>query len=91
MLQILKLICNSSCSFIYLFNVFCCRYAAVYLCAGLENLIEESLLLCLPPQGAPPLTPVGLEQAVASRSELWGLLQPYAHLNAGRIANGQYY
>ncbi|XP_026479832.1 ankyrin repeat and BTB/POZ domain-containing protein 2-like [Ctenocephalides felis] len=64
------------------------EYAAVYLCAGLENLIEESLLLCLPPQGAPPLTPVGLEQAVASRSELWGLLQPYAHLNAGRIANG---
>lgn len=66
------------------------RYAAVYLCAGLENLIEESLLLCLPPQGAPPMSPAGLEQAVASRGELWGLLQPYAHLNAGRIANGSH-
>jgi ankyrin repeat/BTB/POZ domain-containing protein 2 len=29
------------------------------------------------------------EHAIANNGDLWGLLQPYAHLNAGRIASGE--
>lgn len=64
------------------------EYAAVYLTAGLENLLEEILLQCLPTDTALPLTATGLEHSIASSGDLWGLLQPYAHLNAGRIASG---
>lgn len=64
------------------------EYAAVYLSAGLENLLEEILLQCLPTDITQPLTATGLEHAIASSGDLWGLLQPYAHLNAGRIASG---
>lgn len=64
------------------------EYAAVYLTAGLENLLEEILLQCLPTDAALPLTATGLEHSIASSGDLWGLLQPYAHLNAGRIASG---
>lgn len=64
------------------------EYAAVYLTAGLENLLEEILLQCLPTDNALPLTATGLEHSIASSGDLWGLLQPYAHLNAGRIASG---
>ncbi|CAD7081360.1 unnamed protein product [Hermetia illucens] len=64
------------------------EYAAVYLCAGMENLLEEILLQCLPPDNAASLTATGLEHSIASSGDLWGLLQPYAHLNAGRIASG---
>ncbi|XP_037025551.1 ankyrin repeat and BTB/POZ domain-containing protein 2 isoform X2 [Bradysia coprophila] len=64
------------------------EYAAVYLTAGLENLLEEILLQCLPTDATLPLTASGLEHSIASSGDLWGLLQPYAHLNAGRIASG---
>ncbi|XP_063697314.1 ankyrin repeat and BTB/POZ domain-containing protein 2 [Culicoides brevitarsis] len=64
------------------------EYAAVYLCAGMENLLEEILLQCLPQDANSPLTATGLEHAIAGSGDLWGLLQPYAHLNAGRIASG---
>lgn len=107
------------------------EYAAVYLCAGVENLLEEILLQCLTVDGgcvgsaadgrtaaghqhaaqmlllkqqqsgggggasgggsgqaAPSLSAASLEQAIASCGDLWGLLQPYAHLNAGRVASG---
>lgn len=111
------------------------EYAAVYLCAGVENLLEEILLQCLKVDGgavgnggnagskghnhaaqmlllkqqqqsnnnngvsaagngsgnvqaAPSLTAASLEQAIAACGDLWGLLQPYAHLNAGRVASG---
>lgn len=64
------------------------EYAAVYLCAGMENLLEEILLQCLPVDTSVPLTATGLEHAIAGSGDLWGLLQPYAHLNAGRIASG---
>lgn len=64
------------------------EYAAVYLSAGLENLLEEILLQCLPSDVSLPLTATGLEHAIAGSGDLWGLLQPYAHLNAGRIASG---
>lgn len=64
------------------------EYAAVYLCAGMENLLEEILLHCLPTDPSAPLTATGLEHAIAGSGDLWGLLQPYAHLNAGRIASG---
>ncbi|XP_055376999.1 ankyrin repeat and BTB/POZ domain-containing protein 2 [Condylostylus longicornis] len=64
------------------------EYAAVYLCAGLENLLEEILLQCLASESSSNLTASALEHAIASSGDLWGLLQPYAHLNAGRIASG---
>ena len=64
------------------------EYAAVYLTAGLENLLEEIFLQCIPSDTSLQLTATGLEHAIASSGDLWGLLQPYAHLNAGRIASG---
>lgn len=64
------------------------EYAAVYLCAGFENLLEEVLLQCVPTDSTATLTAMGLEHAIASSGELWGLLQPFVHLNAGRIASG---
>ncbi|CAH1160285.1 unnamed protein product [Phaedon cochleariae] len=64
------------------------EYAAVYLCAGFENLLEEILLQCLPNDSEVKLTASSLEHAIANNGDLWGLLQPYAHLNAGRIASG---
>lgn len=65
-------------------------YASVYLCAGLENLLEEILLQCVPNDSDVTLTASLLEHAIANNGDLWGLLQPYAHLNAGRIASGIY-
>lgn len=64
------------------------EYAAVYMTAGLENLLEEIILQCLSADTTQPLTATGLEHAIAASGDLWGLLQPYAHLNAGRIASG---
>ena len=64
------------------------RYAAVYLTAGLENLLEEMVLQCLPAEEEQMLTAALLEHAIANNADLWGLLQPYAHLNAGRTATG---
>ncbi|XP_018020102.1 uncharacterized protein LOC108676527 isoform X2 [Hyalella azteca] len=64
------------------------EYAAVYLTAGLENLLEEMVLQCLPAEEDEMLTAALLEHAIANNADLWGLLQPYAHLNAGRTATG---
>lgn len=64
------------------------EYAAVYLTAGLENLLEEVVIQCLPVDKQMLLTATGLEHAIAASGDLWGLLQPYAHLNAGRVASG---
>ncbi|XP_012267790.2 ankyrin repeat and BTB/POZ domain-containing protein BTBD11 isoform X3 [Athalia rosae] len=64
------------------------EYAAVYLAAGIENLLEEILLQCVPNEPHTTLTATMLEHAIANNGDLWGLLQPYAHLNAGRIASG---
>lgn len=64
------------------------EYAAVYLCAGFENLLEEVLLQCVPADSTATLTAMGLEHAIANSGDLWGLLQPFVHLNAGRIASG---
>lgn len=64
------------------------EYAAVYLTAGMENLLEEIVLQCLPIDENMQLTAIGLEHAIANNGDIWGLLQSYAHLNAGRIASG---
>lgn len=64
------------------------EYGAVYLTAGIENLLEEILLQCLPTESHTILTATMLEHAIANNGDLWGLLQPYAHLNAGRLASG---
>lgn len=63
------------------------EYSAVYLTAGLENLLEEILLQCMPSDPNLSLTATGLEHAIASSGDLWGLLQPYAHLNAGKYSS----
>lgn len=74
----------------YIFvSYFVFRYAAVYLTAGLENLLEEIILQCLPNEADAVLTATMFEHAIANNGDLWGLLQPYAHLNAGRIASGE--
>ncbi|CAG0910248.1 unnamed protein product, partial [Cyprideis torosa] len=64
------------------------EFAPVYLTAALETLLEEFVLQSLPPDLEVPLTAAALESAIASNGDLWGLLQPYAHLNAGRTATG---
>nr|CAD7258854.1 unnamed protein product [Timema shepardi] len=64
------------------------EYAAVYLAAGVENLLEEIILQCLSNEADTVLTATMFEHAIANSGDLWGLLQPYAHLNAGRIASG---
>ncbi|XP_049777406.1 ankyrin repeat and BTB/POZ domain-containing protein 2 isoform X2 [Schistocerca cancellata] len=64
------------------------EYAAVYLAAGIENLLEEIILQCLPNECDTILSATMFEHAIANNGDLWGLLQPYAHLNAGRIASG---
>lgn len=64
------------------------EYAAVYLCAGIENLMEEILLQCFPAEFSLQLTAAALEQTISLSGDMWGLLQPFAHLNAGRIASG---
>ncbi|XP_011500686.1 PREDICTED: ankyrin repeat and BTB/POZ domain-containing protein 2 isoform X2 [Ceratosolen solmsi marchali] len=64
------------------------EYAAVYLAAGIENLLEEMVLQCVPSEPQASLTATMLEHAIANSGDLWGLLQPYAHLNAGRLASG---
>lgn len=67
------------------------EYAAIYLCAGLENLVEEILLQCLATaniDAVQTLSMIGLEQALAGNSDLYGLMQPYSHLNSGRSASG---
>lgn len=75
----------------FLFIIHFNRYAAVYLTAGIENLLEEMILQCLPSEGHQLLTATALEHAIANNGDLWGLLQPYAHLNAGRTATGYFY
>lgn len=90
------------------------EFAAIYLTAIIENLIEVVLCQALsfvannysengggggvgaqaaPPalnnNGHPVLMAASLEQSIASNGDLWGLLQPYAHLNAGRTASGK--
>lgn len=68
------------------------EYAAIYLCAGLENLVEEILLQCIAivctDAGDAALSVADLEHALAENSDLYGLMQPYSHLNSGRIASG---
>ncbi|KAL0268771.1 UNVERIFIED_CONTAM: hypothetical protein PYX00_010588 [Menopon gallinae] len=64
------------------------EYAAVYLAAGMENLLEELVIQCMPADSEAMLTATILEHAIANNGDLWGLLQPYAHLNAGRVASG---
>ncbi|CAG9563213.1 unnamed protein product [Danaus chrysippus] len=63
------------------------EYAAIYLCAGMETLLEEIALIAAG-TGTAPITPATIDHAVANCADLWGLLQPYSHLNAGRIASG---
>jgi ankyrin repeat/BTB/POZ domain-containing protein 2 len=63
--------------------------AAIYLTSAIENLLEEIILQCLSIQiNEFVLTANLLDTCIANNSDFWGLLQPFAHLNAGRTANG---
>ncbi|XP_048481072.1 ankyrin repeat and BTB/POZ domain-containing protein 2 [Plutella xylostella] len=65
------------------------EYAAIYLCAGIETLLEEVALFSagrLAPGAA--LTPAAVDTAVATSPALSPLFQPYSHLNAAHIPNG---
>ncbi|KAL4721057.1 hypothetical protein ACJJTC_007010 [Scirpophaga incertulas] len=64
------------------------RYAAIYLCAGMETLLEEIALTGASGTAGGPLTPAAVDAAVAHCPHLWALLQPYSHLAAGRVASG---
>ncbi|XP_073967255.1 ankyrin repeat and BTB/POZ domain-containing protein 2 isoform X2 [Choristoneura fumiferana] len=64
------------------------EYAAIYLCAGIETLLEEIALIAGSSAATGPVTPAVVDHAVANCADLWGLLQPYSHLNAGRVASG---
>lgn len=46
------------------------------------------MMQCMPQDQETLLTASVLENAIAGNADLWGLLQPYAHLNAGRTATG---
>ncbi|RWS14411.1 ankyrin repeat and BTB/POZ domain-containing protein 2-like protein [Dinothrombium tinctorium] len=63
-------------------------FAAIYLTAAIENLLEEIVLLCLSLNNETIVTIQVLDNCIANSPDLWGILQPYAHLNAGRTANG---
>ncbi|XP_042902345.1 ankyrin repeat and BTB/POZ domain-containing protein 2 [Parasteatoda tepidariorum] len=62
------------------------QYAAIYLTAAIENLLEEIVLQCMPLDGM--FTATMLETAISNSSDFWGLFQPFSHLNAGRTATG---
>ena len=75
--------------------------AAVYLTAGVESALEELVAQCANAAsaknnnnqansngGGGVITVLLLEQVIASRGDLWGLFQPYAHLSSSRIASG---
>lgn len=81
---------STNCQKCQLILVFvCCRYAAIYLCAGMETLLEEIALIAGGNTAGAPITPAAIDLAVANCADLWGLLQPYSHLNAGRVASGK--
>lgn len=66
------------------------QYAAIYLTAAIENLLEEIVLQCMSLDGSSMFTAIMLETAISNSSDLWGLFQPFSHLNAGRTATGKY-
>jgi len=62
------------------------EYAAVYMTAGLENILEEVLSFNL--INSSEVTTSVLEHSIASNPELWGIFQPYAHLSSCRTSKG---
>ena len=62
------------------------EYAAVYLTAGLENILEEVLTHCL--LASSEVTTSVLEHSISTSPELWGIFQPYAHLSSCRTSKG---
>lgn len=50
--------------------------------------MEEIALIAGSSTPSGPITPAVIDLAVANCADLWGLLQPYSHLNAGRVASG---
>ena len=64
------------------------EYAAIYLAVGIENVLEEILLQWMLSDPHKILTSTMLEYAIANKVDVRGLLQSYAHLDAGSIAFG---
>ena len=67
------------------------EFAAIYLTASIESLLEELVAKCLDVCGKGndfKMTSTLLEQVVATSSDFWGLFQPYSHLSSCRTAAG---
>ena len=67
------------------------EFAAIYLTAAIETILEELITKCLEIGGHGgdfKLSATLLEQVVAMSSDFWGLFQPYSHLSSCRTSNG---
>ena len=67
------------------------EFAAIYLTAAIETILEELITKCLDigtRGGDFKLSATVLEQVVAMSSDFWGLFQPYSHLSSCRTSTG---
>ncbi len=72
-------------------------YAAIYLTAGVESalvsIVQESVRVLTGTsssfKSSTCLDAAFLEKVVAGSGELWGLMQPYAHLSSARFVDRQ--
>ena len=67
------------------------EFAAIYLTAAIETILEELITKCLDignRGGEFKLSATILEQVVAMSSDFWGLFQPYSHLSSCRTSTG---
>ena len=67
------------------------EFAAIYLTAAIETILEELITKCLDignRGGDFKLSATLLEQVVAMSSDFWGLFQPYSHLSSCRTSAG---
>ena len=67
------------------------EFAAIYLTAAIETVLEELITKCLEIGGRGgefKLSATLLEQVVGMSSDFWGLFQPYSHLSSCRTSTG---
>ena len=67
------------------------EFAAIYLTAAIETILEELITKCLDignRGGEFKLSATLLEQVVSMSSDFWGLFQPYSHLSSCRTSTG---
>ncbi|XP_064635835.1 ankyrin repeat and BTB/POZ domain-containing protein 2-like [Lineus longissimus] len=65
------------------------HYASIWLCACVENLLEELVLMTLGHDLAESIPGIeAVDFGITLYPELWGLFQPYEHLICGRLPSG---